>query len=149
MADILPSAILTLRDEFQAHVNTGKVEPFKPSMQGSMEISRLTRDLETKRETGMISDSELSILSNIDTLWEEIFKFNNTLASKRSSVLADTPPAAYDFQNSEFRPEKPMSTTISPNITEELADDIISDFEKQFQEKVMGEVAKNKVKEKV
>ena len=136
MSNPLPQAILMLKQEFAAYKKSGTAAQFKPSTMLHMEISRITRNLEMRRETGSITDAELGILKSIDYLWSEIGSFNARVEVESPATGHD----AYNFKNSEFVKSESMSTPITPIVTDEIAQKIISDFEKQFQEKIINKL---------
>ncbi|OGE76934.1 MAG: hypothetical protein A3C85_01340 [Candidatus Doudnabacteria bacterium RIFCSPHIGHO2_02_FULL_48_21] len=128
-------AIAKLSEEFSRHVTNGKLGQFFPSMQASTAVSMLTRDLEMKRELGHLSDAEKAILSQIDDLWEDIAKYNQ-------SADKNTPPPAeqvYNLAESKMQdvPEEAAPPAHQP-ISYEQADQIIEGLNKQFEEKIMS-----------
>ena len=129
------SAAVQLREEFSKYIASGRPEQFAPSMQSGTAVSVLTRDLEMKRELDKLSAQEKSALAEIDTLWENIAKFNQ--GRPRAS---DQGERVYSLKDSKFlEPEmEPLVNESHPPISHEQADEIIEGLNKQFEEKIMS-----------
>lgn len=120
--------------EFRAHLENRPGTEYVASEKISAELSRLTRDLESKRQFGTLSDAERNFLRDIDQIWERISRYNQDLKK------ADPPPGTnlYDLSkqkvSSEPVYEKPV---IIPSVSDKEADEIISHLNEQFEEKIL------------
>ena len=138
-AKIQTDAIKQVKDELTSYASTGNSGPFQPSPDALASVSRLIRELEIKRQTGVLTDNETSQLKEVDELWENMAKAN--ARKKPPAVLGQN---IYDlknkriFQESEdsIKPERP----IIPQISSRQADEIIAGINEQFEEKVLKKI---------
>lgn len=135
-------AIKQVKDELANFQSAGNPGPFQPPAEAIASVSRLTRELEMKRQTGVLTVNEISLLKEVDELWGSIAKANS-----QKKPPAATGPNTYDLKNKRIFQEnadsgKP-SHPVTPQISSEQADKIIAEINEQFEEKVL-----KKIKEK-
>ena len=130
------------KNELTNFASAGNVGPFQPSSEALEGVSRLTRDLEIKRQTGALTDNETSLLKEVDELWENIAKAN---AQKKAPAIPGQ--NIYDLKSKTLFQESgdpgQPSHPVIPQISPEQADKIIAGINEQFEEKVL-----KKIKEK-
>jgi hypothetical protein len=137
--------ILTLEQEFEAHLKNQEKAAFFPSPSVGQAISRLTRDLETKRQFGTLTDQEQAFLQRLDQLWEKISKYNQSL--EKPGAFQPRPMIYNLPQNKISEEEVYQKPVIIPNISSKEADKIISHLNEQFEEKIMKKLRERENKE--
>ncbi len=130
------TAITSMQKEFEDHLEKRSPFRFRPSIEASGVVAKLTKELEKKRQTGKLTEQEAIWLASIDKLQEEIIKFNQGLAE-----LVTAAPANNNVYNPKDRSlveqTEPKMPQIIPTISEKQADKIIKDLGEQFEEKVL------------
>ena len=133
-----------VRDELARHRASGDPGPFHLSQSSSSALLKLTRALETKRQTGNLTESEQTFIKQSDELWENVV---------RSGEAKNVPPPAagpktYDLKTKRLFEEPDKSAKISklvtPAISVQEADQIIETLNQQFEEKVMKEIRQSR-----
>ena len=107
-----------------------------------IELTKLAKKLETKRQTSNLTDQEQAILKNIDNSRQNVVNQNLKSSSKIAKDLPDE--STYRISTGEIVHSKEgQRVGYIPNISSEQADEIISKFNEQFQEKVMSKIHKS------
>jgi len=110
-----------MKQEFAAHVASDRREGFQPKKSTNERFVKFVNLLETKRQTSVLTEPEVSWLNDIDILRENIASFNKGVFSVPADAAVSRGP--------QFGP--------SAEISEEEANKIIRDFEMQFENKVL------------
>ena len=139
-----PKVISQIKDIFATHVeqNPGKV--FKLAAANQRDLSRLSRELEKKRQIGSLTDQEQNQLRVADQLLENITKFNDSIEKKVATAPGPkyTETRVYNLAKSDLQGEEEIVPNFEvPKITQSEADKIISDIDKQFEEQEERTVA--------
>lgn len=128
-------AIIALQEEFSNHITNSSNRPFVPSKAGSAALSKLTRELEKKRQVGQLTPGESAWLRDVDSILENIARFNHQAAN--SAPLSFGSPTYSLPQKKLGQEEEHQKPLIIPRVSEEEANKIISHLNEQFEEKIL------------
>jgi hypothetical protein len=114
----------------------GKGTPALPA-DLSVELSRLSRGLEKKQQTGRLSPSEQNMLSRIDKLMNRMGFLAGGKSAPEKRAASDG-KNVYDLAQSRvLKQSREKPPVVLHQISEKQADDIIAGIDQQFQEKVV------------
>lgn len=118
-----------IKDEFTRHLRDMPESVFYPSAEASLELGKIARTLERKRQTGTLTPSEKACFEEIGRLLERIASHNKRFASGLS-------------QNTNPREEfsEKGSSVFIPQISNVEADRIAASITRQFETKVLSKL---------
>ena len=134
--------IKELTKEYSQYIASRRVGEFRPSKEASEGLGRLSRELERKRQVGELTSTEGLWLRQIDELTERILNFNRDNPKNRAGEAGI---AVYDMdQKLKLEESHDAELPIIPRISSKEAEKIIEGLDRQFEEKVMNRVRKQR-----
>ena len=138
MAESENEIITKAMAEYADYIASGGSGKFVLSQPAVQELSRLSRLLWQKRQTSSLTQSEKSLLRQIDEFTQKTMDFNR---EPRAAGIAPSGSPVYDMgrQKKLEEPDDGREVAI-PRISNQMAEDIIRQINEQFEKKVVNEV---------
>ncbi|TSA45982.1 hypothetical protein D4R52_01400 [bacterium] len=136
-----------INDQYAKHIARAGHVPFSPDAASSDSLSKLTRDLEKKRQIGALTAAEQRQLRDIDELQERITQFNQKVAGGVLSGQTGAGAQVYNMTDHTLEDESAQEAKpplIVPKISAEEADKIVATLNQQFEDKVLSKLREQK-----